>query len=149
MCELFSAGALRRCAAPPFASQQLAQCDDNSPHDENQQNEDENRDGEGQIRVTPDEDADARDGAELRHVDDAVGDRLGRRVNSIAQSEFGPMRRKCQTASEQSSGDQENRIQIVAVATARSAAAGGRITLCAVSHTLATPGMSVTRNSTA
>src|SRR5687767_7478954 len=101
MCELFMACALRRNALPPFSAQQLAERDDDATNDEDQKNENEYRDGEGDVRMRPDEDADARDRTQLGHVRNSVRDWLRRAVDRVAQPELRSMRRESQTAPEQ------------------------------------------------
>ena len=88
-----------------------------------------------------------RDETELGDVRDAVRGGLGRRVDRVAKAELRGVGGDGEPAAEQRGDENDHGSACQAVAAARTAAAGGRIRLCSVSHADATPGTSVARNS--
>ena len=98
-------------------------------------------------RMLPDRDRDGRDERELGDVRDAVGDRLRRRVDRVAQAELRGVRRDREPPPSERGERTMTGSACQAVAAASTAAAGGRIKLCSVSHAEATPGTSVAMNS--
>src|SRR5688572_6161728 len=103
----------RRDAAPPFSTEKRAQRLDDSPHYEDQKNQNEDRNGECNEGMTPDEHRDRGDRREFRRVRDAIRYRLGRSVDCIPQPELRAVCCEGKTTAEKTGGNHHRRAQVV------------------------------------